>query len=158
MSTSWVMVDLDGTECDTRHRAHLVDRSAGEPDWDAYCLACIDDPPIPGVVVLVDLLRDAGYHIAFVTGRSAVAKDQTIAWLEAHHDWKPETLLMRQPGNHQRNSEFKLACFHELMARGQVVLVIDDHPEVVEMFSEMGVAAMLVARDGVQGGEWHGKF
>ena len=80
-----ILVDLDGTVCDARHRAHMISGKDGEPNWDDYSLACSADKPVHGVIRLVAELHDAGNRIVIASGRAMVAMERTIQWLYSNH-------------------------------------------------------------------------
>ena len=156
-----VVVDLDGTVRDTRHRHHMIDRAApGGVNWDAYSEACAGDTPVPGAVRLVRMLAEQ-HLIIVVSGAQDVGWDQTVAWLR-RHDVPYHALMMRTPDEKGiPNPVLKARWVKERLADVPVVLAVDDHPGVAEAFAELGIPTLLVASDGVQGrydhlGDAHG--
>lgn len=144
-----ILVDLDGTVCDARHRAHMISGKDGEPNWDDYSLACYADKPVHGVIRLVAELHDAGNRIVIASGRSMVAMERTIQWLYSNHVRHDEVIL-RQAGDFRRNDDVKVAIVEALRSRGErVILAIDDMQEVADAMLHIAVPCLLVAKDGV---------
>src|ERR1035438_8091430 len=148
MTDNIVMVDLDGTLCDARHRAHMI-QGITTPDWDDYSLAAYADAPIHGVIKLVKELHDSGYYIAIASGRAMVAIERTIKWLLLNHV-RYDELILRQSGDFRRNDSIKIEIVEAFRARGdRVVLAIDDMVEVADAMLHIAVPCVLVAKDGV---------
>lgn len=129
--------DLDSTLADTRHRFRLIEKiKAGEATWDEHSLACVDDEPIGSAIALMRLLfPHHAQHI--VSGRSAVARDQTLTWLEKYQ--VPfDALQLRRPDDFTENGLIKVRYVRELEARSRrVVMFFEDYPPVAEQIHEM---------------------
>jgi uncharacterized HAD superfamily protein len=134
-----VVVDLDGTLCDTSKRAHLLDKKPR--DWEAYSNACGADEPITEVVDVVRSLFASRWDIVLVSGRGSGARAQTVAWLDKH-DVPFNALYLRPDGDYRSNPELK----RELIAGLDADLAIDDHPGVAKAYAELGVPTLIVAR------------
>ena len=147
-----VLLDLDGTVCDTSHRAHLLDKKPR--DWEAYSLACGDDQPIQEVVELARSLQADGWALEAVTGRSEVARARTRAWLESVAGLFVSSLNMRPPGDHRPNPEFKRGVAKNILQKwpGAVIIAIDDHPGVAQVYAELGITTLVVAREAADKG------
>jgi hypothetical protein len=78
-----IIVDLDGTIADDRHRK-------GAPAASAVHL----DEPIANVIAVVKVLIKEGHQLWVVTARSAALFDHTMRWLHAQ-GLEPSQLLMR---------------------------------------------------------------
>ncbi len=147
MSEHVVIVDLDGTLCDTEHRHHLIHWDNEVMNWDAYSLACVNDPPIHATIRLVQHLAHT-HRIVILSGRQDVALDATAQWLEAH-EVPYDELHLRSQGDHRRNPQFKRDFVRRRLRNGErVAFAIDDHPGVAEALSEIGVPTILVAPNG----------
>lgn len=144
-----LLLDLDGTLCDTRHRAHMV-KGTSKPDWDAYSLACYADRPVPGVMDLVCRMWAHGAKVIILSGRGQVAYARTTKWLDDHAHFEWERLYLRSPGDEDTNPVYKTKVVRSLRADGyEDLLAIDDYPKVAEALAAIGVPTVLVARDGV---------
>ncbi len=145
-----VLVDLDGTVADTRHRKAMVEGK--DPDWLAYSLACHGDRPIKGVIALLHHIQIA-FHIVLLSGRHEEARERTVRWL-AEHDVPYDQLVLRPKGDFSQNVEMKRREVKKLIAEDhyKFFLALDDYPKVAHMLTEdFGIPCLLVARDGVQG-------
>lgn len=81
---SLITFDLDSTLCDTGHRHHMIDRVNGT-DWKAYSLACVDDAPVAGLVLVARLLASLpNVAVHGLSARNGVAALQTAAWMRKH--------------------------------------------------------------------------
>jgi hypothetical protein len=106
--------DLDSTLASTMHRRHLIPEiRAGRATWDEYSDLCPDDEPVAGAVALARMLHDA-YHPQYaISGRSARAYDQTVAWL-AKHDVPIDHVILRPEGDRTENQVFKMQILNQL--------------------------------------------
>jgi hypothetical protein len=141
-----VFVDLDSTLASTWHRRHLINWDDIETtDWEAYALACEDDPIFEGVRKLVYDLSCLYWMIA-VTGRYESAREPTKRWIRKHQVHFDE-LLMRPMGNRRENEEFKIDAIEAWLAEhpdDELYLLVDDWPAVVEPAKERGWDVLLV--------------
>lgn len=142
MSLDYVMVDLDGTLYDTRHRDTVLDTD--NPDkWDLFSAQCYGDTVMPGMATLVEVLaRD--YEICLVTGRSVKFIEETEQRLA--EDGIPYDLLkMRSETNRATNGELKAKFVNEILGAGdEVVLAIDDNPSTIEVLESLGIPTVFV--------------
>ena len=144
--------DLDGTLALIDHRRHFVERERGKQDWDAFFLACDKDEPCSPVIRVMETLRYSGADIRVWSGRSDMAKEQTIDWL-AHHtsfctwELEPPVLLMRQEKDYTPDDEMKQQWLSELSKedRDRLVAVFDDRDKVVAMWRKNEVPCFQVA-------------
>ncbi len=138
-----VIVDIDGTICDSSHRMHHIEKDP--KDWAAWYAGCIDDQPIEPILRLVKALSWDS-RIVLVTGRSDTARVQTEAWLEKH--WvSHERLLMRREGDHRPDTVVKAEIYRKHFEPGRVWLVLEDRARVVGMWRDLGLTCLQV-RDG----------
>jgi hypothetical protein len=145
-----VTIDLDSTLCNTGHRHHMIDRVNGT-DWNAYSLACVDDLPIMGMVRTAQLLAalpDVEVHA--LSGRNAVAAQQTLAWLQKH-DVPITTVHLADHGNKDyhpgwTHADYKLARLQEVERETgmKVILHFDDYAEVAHKLEEAGYPCVCV--------------
>ncbi|MFD2937059.1 phosphatase domain-containing protein [Spirosoma flavum] len=120
-----VLVDIDGTV------AIMGDRSPF--DWHRVG---VDAPKWP-IINLVKALRASDYAIVFFSGRDAVCRTETTAWLEHYFDWQPADygLFMRQQNDNRKDAIIKQELFdRHIIGRYYVELVVDDRQQVVDMW------------------------
>ena len=148
-----ILCDIDGTIADVRHRLHYIQNPDGskrtKPDWDAFHAACVDDPPFEDVIEIVNKLwlGDANRDVYFLSGRNAVARVQTVQWLEKYF---PEILYaglrMRRANDRRPDTEIKLEMVRELgFTPDRVLCIFDDRQSVVDMWRENGYRVLQVA-------------
>jgi hypothetical protein len=134
------VLDIDGVVADVRHRLHHV--AAGPKDWDAFFLEAADDPPIPaGVEMARQYERD--HEVVWLTGRPQRLRRTTIAWLR-RHGLRAAVLHMRPGRDFRPAPRFKLDVVAGLAERGEVGVVVDDDPAVVQALTDAGYPTRLV--------------
>lgn len=140
---SYVIVDIDGTIADVRHRLHHIHGRARK-NWKAFFEAMDRDKPIPNILDYVRQLSEK-HGILIVTGRPDNYRDRTEHWLHKHKVHY-EKLYMRRKGDHRPDYEAKAAVLDEIPAR-RIVMAIDDRPPVCEMWESHGIKCMHVQSD-----------
>ena len=143
----YVVVDLDGTLCDTAHRVHFLQQQP--KDWDGWNGACVDDPCVDAIRDTITGLRSAfGHRIVFLSGRSDEVREQTEAWLE-HHVGFPFTsvsLRMRKAGDHRDDAIVKLELAADAgITPDNTLIVFEDRSRVVKAWREAGFFCAQVA-------------
>jgi hypothetical protein len=138
-----VIVDVDGTVADVRHRLHHI-RGPGKKNWKAFFEAMDLDTPIRPVIERVRELA-ATSVVVIITGRPESYRMRTARWLEKH-DVPFSRLLMRRAGDHRQDFVAKEDLLRELPA-GRVTLAIDDRAPVCEMYRRHGIEVIEVAGD-----------
>ena len=146
ISQQIVFLDLDSTLCSTWHRRHLINwDNIEETDWDAYALACEDDPVFPTVRQLVYDLACL-YKVVIVSGRSGVAREATERWLRKHQVPHDE-LVLRQVGDRSPNEVFKIKTIKKWLDEHpgtRVRFLVDDWSGVVDLAEKEGWNVLLV--------------
>ena len=123
-----ILVDIDGTV------AKMGDRSPF--DWHRVG---VDTPKWP-IIRLVQAMRASGYAIVFFSGRDAVCRPETTAWLVEHFNWPATdfTLVMRPKNDNRKDSIVKAELFQQhILGRYYVEFVVDDRQQVVDMWRRM---------------------
>lgn len=140
-----VCADLDSRLCDTRHRRHLVQAEPGaDPDWQAYSMACGDDPPVVGVLRVVQLLA-ATHEIVVVSARDRCAHGLTAEWLACHAVPSRDLVLGGGPDAPIDVMDFKVHHVRRLHAAGyEVALVVVDLVPLVEACRPLGIPVLSV--------------
>jgi phosphoserine phosphatase len=136
----FVVFDLDGTIANTDHRAHLVDRAQGKPDWRAFYAACAHDTPHWHTVSVFRALRDAGHRVEIWSGRSKEVWQETQDWLRAY-ELQNTAIRMREDGDYTPDDVLKRSW----LADGKPDLIFDDRAKVVAMWREEGIPCFQVA-------------
>jgi predicted kinase len=129
-----VLVDIDGTV------ALMAGR--GPYDWSRVG----SDAPNQPVIAAVRAMHAAGHAIVFCSGRDAVCRAETEAWLELYVDVPYDGLFMRPEGDNRKDSVVKREIFDsEIRDRWRIVGVFDDRQQVVRMWRALGLTVFQVA-------------
>ncbi|GAA4956383.1 AAA family ATPase [Actinoplanes utahensis] len=129
-----VLVDIDGTVALMNGRSPY--------DWGRVG----EDEPNPSVITAVRAMHAAGHAIVFCSGRDAVCRAETEAWLELYVGVPYEGLFMRPEGDSRKDSIVKREIFdQEVRDRWRIVGVFDDRQQVVRMWRQLGLTVFQVA-------------
>ena len=136
------IVDIDGTIANGDHRLHHIQK---EPKaWDDYFLACGEDAPIKHMQIVVQALSLEA-RVVFVSGRSDLVREQTIAWLDKHN-FSYAALYMRRQGDHKNDDKLKIELLAQLRADGfEPIMAFDDRSRVVQAWRDAGIPCAQVA-------------
>lgn len=118
-----IICDIDGTLANNSHRS-------------PYDLTkCESDSVVQHIKDLIDLERNNGTQIIFVSGRSEESRDNTTRWLESN-SIKYECLYMRPKGDKSPDDSIKYEIFkkHILPQGLYIKYVLDDRNRVVDMW------------------------
>lgn len=147
-----IVVDLDGTLCNSAHREHLA--KAGQ--WEEFHSLLMEDQPWPDVQDLLKLLEiktDLGEtFIIGLTGRNERYRNTTIKWL-AEHDVLLDSLLMRHDDDYRSDHELKPQLLEEFLKDTQqssddVWFILEDRDKVVEAWRDAGYSCFQVRPGG----------
>ena len=130
-----IIVDIDGTIAKN-------DSGRGWFEWSRVG----DDSVVEAIQMLVTTLSDATSEIVpvFLSGRDAVCRPETEAWL-AKHGFKTDHLYMRHEGDNRPDTEVKYELFNNhLRGKHNVWFVIDDRPAVCRMWRQIGLTVLQV--------------
>lgn len=144
----FAVFDLDGTiaNCDDRNEMHACpERGAphlrSDIDWDRYfCDAYLDRPVIP-IIKTMRAMHYAGYRVEIWTGRGAVSRVITHAWLRKYQV-PYHFIRMRPVGDHTPDTHLKAAWMNEF---GKPDIVFEDRQRVVDMWRSHGIVCAQVA-------------
>lgn len=143
-----LIVDLDGTMCDTTHRQHFMETKP--KDWKSFYGGIADDKPNLWCFNLVrNMSQD--YHIIFVSGRPEEHRDVTKKWLREHitdHLWDNEyQLLMRASGDFRKDSLVKTEIYNlKIEPWYDVLFCVDDRQQVVDAWRDLGLTCLQCAK------------
>ncbi len=136
-----VIVDIDGTIADVRHRLHHI-RGGRHKNWKAFFEGMDRDTPIDTVIRWVRNLSP-DYDVVVVTGRPEQYRRRTEAWLH-RQGISFSRLFMRRDGDHRPDYVAKAEVLRELSG---VAFAIDDRPQVCAMWKRNGIRCFQVASD-----------
>lgn len=138
----FIIVDLDGTIADDRHRLHLIDRSAADP-YERYHELCLNDAPMN--LSILHLCDKLDILPAFVTSRPEKFRKDTTKWLGDIHKLPLESpLIMRPNDNKQSSPQLKHDALNFLGVHN-ILCAFDDRRDVVEMYTRCRVPAIRVS-------------
>ena len=132
-----VVVDLDGTLCDSAHREHL----ARAKEWDQFHSLLGEDEPHLDVLNMIHLLS-TGQTVIALTGRNERHRQATLKWI-SEHNVPLDDLLMRPDDNYESDHELKPRLLDEWLdengfAHSDVWFILEDRDKVVEAWRNLG--------------------
>jgi len=140
--TDCILVDIDGTLADTRHRLHYLQKKP--KDWKSFFDAMVDDPPHQYIVDLVNMLAET-HPIFLVSGRPESHLIQTKNWLQKNQVICYENIYMRKEKDYRPDTIIKKEFLEDIRSiRMSPKFAIDDRPDVVRMWRENGVPCLQV--------------
>jgi phosphoglycolate phosphatase-like HAD superfamily hydrolase len=137
-----VLVDLDGTLADVKHRLHFI--RGPKKNWKQFFKKMSEDPPVDEVVQWVRELAE-DHSIVVITGRPEEYRKPTTAWLDKHKV-PYEAIHMRKDGDRRPDYIIKQEVL-DVLDRSSIALVIDDRPAVCDMWRQSGLKCHQVASD-----------
>jgi uncharacterized HAD superfamily protein len=140
---SVVIVDIDGTIADVRHRLPHI-KGPGKKNWKAFFEGMDRDTPIESMVRQVHELEKA-HDIIVVSGRPEHYRKRTEKWLK-EHGIRYRQLFLRPDGDHRPDYTVKEEVLREF-PKGQIVLAIDDRAPVCDMWEKHGIRCIRVDSD-----------
>lgn len=141
----YVLFDLDHTLRDAARRDHMIELAKATNKWDDYHLGAIYDPSCSDVVEMLECFRHCGFGVMAITAVPSVYRDITNEWLRKHPRIVFDEVLMNPRYNFEPSATLKLGIARERFGADfaqHILMIIDDHPEVVKAFQEAGVTAM----------------
>ena len=139
------IVDMDGTLCDVSTVIHLQ----AEPDgFTAFHEGCGQCPPNRDVVDWCVDHHSRGHEILVVTGRDSWARGLTAQWLSEHLPVPIGGLYMRRDGDFRSNADVKREIHSRLAVTYDIRAAIDDDPEIVGLWQEVGIPVTMVLDGG----------
>jgi FMN phosphatase YigB (HAD superfamily) len=143
----YVIVDIDRTLADCKHRTHYVERKP--KNYEAFFEEAAFDAPIKSMCNLVNVLIKSGdYEIVFCTGRPESIRQTTVEWLSTHlHiDESDISMLMRPNKNYFDDSIVKPKLLSKQgINPSNTEFILDDKQNVVDAFRNLGFKVLQVA-------------
>lgn len=139
-----VVIDLDGTLCDSSHRDHWA--QSGE--WDEFHSRCSEDEPHEDVLWLVDLLSAFPQHeVIGCTGRNEAWRGATERWL-LEKGAALDQVLMRPDHDYRPDHQLKIEMLKDWhnatepatnrRAQDRVAFILEDRDKVVQAWRDAG--------------------
>jgi len=157
----YVVIDLDGTLCNSAHRVDF----ALTKQWDEFHEKLCDDKPNEDVMWFIDLLDSLSSQpteidtklwvdIIYLTGRPERYREATVNWFKknmgnADFPILPDTLLMRPTNDFRPDHELKPALLEEFIGSKekvlqQVIVVLEDRDRMTESWRNYGLKCWQV--------------
>jgi predicted kinase len=130
-----VIFDVDGTLSDPGHRLHYV--NGPKKDWNKFFELCINDDRNLPVIEWCNALSLDNYCVVVVSGRPAdKCQESTLRWLDSciYFDY----IFMRDGQDFRKDIEVKQEIL-DLLPKDKIEFVVDDRPEVIEMWRKNGL-------------------
>jgi len=147
-----IIVDLDGTLCNSEHRVKYVDGSLGKKDWDKFYGGIKDDKPNEWCSwLLTSFDQYLEPIILYVTGRAEKYRQATVLWLVNNNldsfrfqDVKGyPRIYMRPDDDFRPDYEIKQEIYdNHIKDEFDVLFAIDDRKQVVDMWRRNGVVCL----------------
>lgn len=142
MKQKAIIVDLDGTLCDTTHRQHFME---GTKRWKSFYENMVHDKPNLWCLSLIDGMRGIA-EIVFVSGRPDSYYEHTQDWLRKHglHIWP---LFMRKEDDFRKDSIIKTELYNtHIRDQYDVLFCVDDRQQVVDAWRDLGLTCLQCAK------------
>jgi hypothetical protein len=139
-----IIFDRDGTLFSVKH--HM---NNGEPQcWHCYNGLVAWDAPVPLIRALFHSIRP-GVTKIITSGRMEQTRYAMLAAM-SKHDVVPDLLLMRRDKDQRKDSVVKTEIYREKIEPFfDVRFVVDDRPQVVQAWKDLGLPVMSVTDPGV---------
>jgi uncharacterized HAD superfamily protein len=135
-----IIVDLDGTLTNVDHRVQFV--RMNPKNWKEFNENMIHDPIHHWCEELIHAMKDKGYKIIFVTGRSDDYREHTENWL-LKHKIRYDLLYMRKIGDYREDNDVKEEIYNaDIKGRFNILFVVDDRKSVVERWRKMDLICL----------------
>lgn len=132
------MFDLDNTLADTTHRQHFLE--VKPRDWTAFFAAAPQDPPLAeGISLALKSAEDC--DIAYLSGRPARCRRDTLDWLTTH-GLPQGRLYLRRNDDHRPARVTKLEILRELARRCDIRVLVDDDELVCQDAERAGFSVV----------------
>lgn len=148
MKRDVIIIDLDGTLCDSGHRDH----HAQAKEWEEFHSKLILDRPHKDVVEVIAGMQAWGCKAFGLTGRNEAHRPATMKWLAAN-GIELDALMMRPDNDWRSDHELKpaalTAAFGTIeLARERVLMILEDRDKVVEAWRNLGFRCWQVQPGG----------
>ena len=139
-----IIVDLDGTLCNSQHRMHFIESKP--KNWDAFYESASKDQPNEWAKSIVDIYsRHTDFCILFVTGRPYRYYSPTMDWILRYFpQFCTANLFMRKNGDFRVDTIVKKEIFEkQIKEHFDVLFCLEDRLRVAEMWRQLGLVCLL---------------
>lgn len=138
-----IIVDLDGTLCNTEHRMHFI--RSDKPDWVGFQNAMEDDECVPAVAAIVRWASSMGLRVLPVTMRREMYRLKTTRWFAQYELPHHRIYMAYNDDRLDSDALVKERIYREDIAPAyDVLFAIEDRPDVVAMWHGLGVTCFAV--------------
>lgn len=143
MKKQAIICDLDGTLCDTTWRNHFL--NSRPKDWDGFFAGIPYDPIVFPVHNVLQMYKNYGAEIIFLTGRDEKKRDVTAKWL-TDRGYGSNHLFMRTLNDKRHDYIVKEEIYRaQIEPLYDVELILEDRQQVVDMWRGLGLRCWQVA-------------
>lgn len=144
LSDKVVLVDCDGTLADNRVDADKAFGQGKRRDYNLFFKNIENAPVNSAVVDLCHELRDKGYTLFMLTGRSVQFGAELVRFVE--RSGAPLSgLFVKKDDDMRPDKDFKKEVLEALSSAGhRVVAAVDDRPQSIEVWVKAGVPVFRV--------------
>lgn len=133
-----IIVDLDGTLCDTTHRNCFVDTTGNKKkQWGKFFAGMADDALRDEMKSLIDDTHP-DCDVVIVTGRPDSYKKVTLDWL-SQYGIRYNAIYMRRANDRRPDTVVKQEILDNYLPKEKIVMVYDDRGSVIKMWQSNGL-------------------
>jgi hypothetical protein len=133
-----IIVDLDGTLCEVKHRLHLI--TGEKKEWDKFHAECVNDTVNQWCKGMVESYRSTDIKVIYMTGRPVKYQSETIDWIKKNVRDDGGILLMKPNGDFRKDFQFKEEMYlNHLRNEYEILLAADDREETIAMWRKHGI-------------------
>lgn len=140
-----IIVDLDGTLCNTDGRKHFVENKP--KDWKSFFAGISNDEPNEWCRQLVYSVSKR-HDIVFVSGRAEEYRGVSHVWLHDHLGpvFAACPLFMRADGDFRQDYIIKEEIYRKhIEPHYKILFCVDDRKQVVDMWRRIGLQVLHCA-------------
>lgn len=147
MSEYTVIVDIDGTIADARHRLPLIKPPPGvKKNWNQFFEQIPRDGVYSNVITVVNTLYQNN-NLLLITGRPEKTREATEKWLTKNKVCYDQ-LYMRAHKDSRPDYIIKEEIFRSLdIPASKILCVFEDRLRVVEMWKDLGLTVFVCGHD-----------
>ena len=146
-----MIFDMDGTLADVSSIVHHLNAPLNLMEIEAldlYHELSVDVPAVEEIVRAAQSAHDLGYAVLIVTARKIKYMGVTGHFI-VKHDIPCEAIFMRSDDDLRSDYELKKDILRRIRAQGYVIeRAYDDNPEIIKLWTEEGIEAILVEGNG----------
>ena len=141
----YIILDLDGTIADCKHRLKYIngiDGIDGKKNWKDFFRYMGNDTIIESTKQLVDLTYK-DYDVVVVTGRPAEYKEVSEKWLK-DNNVRYNAIYMRPKGDYRPDYVVKQEIIDLYLEVNKIEMWIDDKEEVINQVRKNGLKTLYI--------------